>query len=175
MISLWFEKTNGENIKFFYERSLVGFFFTWTNRKYTTESYSDLSCSVGLSLVRDGSQSSLLDFHRPVLQVLVLQKERKRNHQEKERSFRIRSWLKMLLELGMTLTTLLGKYFFLRDYPGNSEGVLRDSRVSPTWYCTSLSFHPYLSVYFSLSEFCMCFIISKDRENCKPSKSSGVL
>lgn len=36
----------------------------------------------------------------------------------------------MLLELGMTLTTLLGKYFLLRDYPGNPEGVVRDTRVS---------------------------------------------
>jgi hypothetical protein len=36
----------------------------------------------------------------------------------------------MLLELSMTLTTLLGKYFFLRDSSNNPEGVIRDSRVS---------------------------------------------
>ncbi|EFX83711.1 hypothetical protein DAPPUDRAFT_239874 [Daphnia pulex] len=34
----------------------------------------------------------------------------------------------MLLELSMTLTTLLGKYFFLRDSSNNPEGVIRDSR-----------------------------------------------
>lgn len=36
----------------------------------------------------------------------------------------------MLLEFTMTMTTLLGKYFFLRDSANNPEGVVRDSRVS---------------------------------------------
>ncbi|XP_046455625.1 glucose dehydrogenase [FAD, quinone]-like isoform X3 [Daphnia pulex] len=40
----------------------------------------------------------------------------------------------MLLELSMTLTTLLGKYFFLRDSSNNPEGVIRDSRGLRTEY-----------------------------------------
>lgn len=44
---------------------------------------------------------------------------------------------KMLLELSMTLGTLLGKYFFLRDSANNPEGVIRDSRVSVcVWFFT---------------------------------------
>lgn len=37
---------------------------------------------------------------------------------------------KMLLELGITLSTLLGKYFLFRDYSGNPEAIIRDTRVS---------------------------------------------
>ncbi|KAK4014877.1 hypothetical protein OUZ56_027387 [Daphnia magna] len=40
----------------------------------------------------------------------------------------------MLLEFTMTMTTLLGKYFFLRDSANNPEGVVRDSRGLWTEY-----------------------------------------
>ena len=51
---------------------------------------------------------------------------------------------KMLLELSMTLGTLLGKYFFLRDSASNPEGVIRDSRVSVSdvFYTVSRDYLP---------------------------------
>lgn len=59
----------------------------------------------------------------------------------------------MLLELSMTLTTLLGKYFFLRDSSNNPEGVIRDSRVSLIFSPVSYNSN---TIVFVLCLFLLC-------------------
>ena len=70
---------------------------------------------------------------------------------------------KMLLELSMTLGTLLGKYFFLRDSASNPEGVIRDSRVSVSdvFYTVSRDYLPCILEMEGVKEgkfVCLAFL-----------------
>ncbi len=76
---------------------------------------------------------------------------------------------KMLLELGMTLTTLLGKYFFLRDSSNNPEGVIRDSRVSLIFSHVSYKIFKHdsaMSILFGIIKVLLLLKILRDYGRC---------